>query len=88
MRLGAMTETLATPPLPPQAPAPQSDNPPPGTASRADLRTTGKWLAAGVALGAATGAALGSVALGTAFGVGLGATFGVARARKGRAAQS
>ena len=88
MRFGAMTDSLTTPPLPPQTPAPQSDNPPPGTSSRTDLRTTGKWLGVGVALGAATGAALGSLALGTAFGVGLGAAFGVARARKARGQQS
>jgi len=88
MRLAAMTDSLTTPPLPPQTPAPQTDNPPPGTPSRSDLRTTGKWLGVGVALGAATGAAFGSLALGTAFGLGLGAAFGVSRARKGDRSQS
>lgn len=75
-----------TPPAAPNANPPTPTGPdlaPPGTASRASLRTTGKWLGIGTALGAGAGAALGSVALGVAFGVGMGAVFGVFRARKG-----
>lgn len=56
---------------------------PPGTARSRNLRETGKWVAAGTALGAAVGLALGSLAMGVAFGLGLGAVIGVAVASRG-----